>query len=150
MIWLIPIAIIILLHLNENKNVKFADNMQLTKDFNLAEFTKHGNTLPLELLPNMQELANNLQVLRDYLNEPILINSGYRSPEYNNKVGGVKNSQHTKGRASDIRVNSLTPKELHDVIEKLISEKKMKQGGLGLYGTFVHYDVRGTKARWNG
>ena len=150
MIWLIPIAIIILLHLNENKNVKFADNMQLTKDFNLAEFTKHGNTLPLELLPNIQELANNLQVLRDYLNEPILINSGYRSPEYNKKVGGVKNSQHTKGRAADIRVNSLTPKELHDVIEKLIADKKMKQGGLGLYGTFVHYDVRGTKARWNG
>jgi uncharacterized protein YcbK (DUF882 family) len=149
MIWLLPIVLILFFHFNEKSN-GFAEDMQLTKNFNLSEFTKHGNNLPLDLLPNMKELVNNLQVLRDYLQEPILINSGYRSPEYNKKVGGVKNSYHTKGMASDIRVVSLTPKELHTVIEKLISEKKMKQGGLGLYGTFVHYDVRGSKARWNG
>lgn len=149
MIWLLPIVLILFFHFNEKSNV-FAENMQLTKNFNLSEFTKHGNNLPLDLLPNMKELVNNLQILRDYLQEPILINSGYRSPEYNKKVGGVKNSYHTKGMAADIRVASLSPKELHSLIEKLISEKKMKQGGLGLYGTFVHYDVRGSKARWNG
>ena len=133
-----------------NKESQFANDMQLTKDFNLSEFTRNGNDLPIELLDNMKELTRNLQVLRDYLNEPILVNSGYRSPAYNKKIGGVKNSMHMQGKASDIRVKSKTPVQLHAIIEQLISEGKMKQGGLGLYSTFVHYDVRGTKARWNG
>jgi uncharacterized protein YcbK (DUF882 family) len=122
--------------------------MQLTKNFNLSEFTKNGNSLPLSLLPNMKEVANNLQVLRDYLQKPINVNSGYRNPEYNAKIGGVKNSFHMKGMAADIHVKGLTPKELHTVIEFLISQGKMKQGGLGLYDTFVHYDVQGKKVRW--
>ena len=40
-----------------------------------------------------------------------------------------------------------------NLVEKLIKESKMKQGGLGLYpreNGWIHYDTRGTKARWNG
>ena len=44
-----------------------------------------------------------LDPLRDGWNGPILINSGYRCPWINKMVGGVKNSQHTKGEAADIR-----------------------------------------------
>lgn len=149
MIWLLPVGLLLYVFL-KNKESEFAKNMQLTKDFNLSEFTRNGNDLPIELLDNMKELTRNLQVLRDYLNEPILVNSGYRSPAYNKKIGGAKNSMHTQGKASDIRVKSKTPVQLHAIIEQLISDGKMKQGGLGLYSTFVHYDVRGTKARWNG
>lgn len=149
MIILIPLLLIIFLLQNNHSNKKLSE-MQLTKNFNLSEFTKNGNDLPLELLDNMKLLTKNLQVLRDYLNEPIHINSGYRSPEYNKKIGGVTNSQHMKGKASDITVGSLTPHQLYDVIESLISQGKMMQGGLGLYPSFVHYDVRGIRARWNG
>jgi uncharacterized protein YcbK (DUF882 family) len=123
-------------------------NMQLTKNFNLKEFTRNGNELPLELLPNMREVAQNLELLREYLGKPININSGYRNPAYNAKIGGAKNSFHMKGMASDIHVKGLTPLQVHTAIEQLISLGKMKQGGLGLYGTFVHYDIQGVKRRW--
>jgi uncharacterized protein YcbK (DUF882 family) len=53
-----------------------------------------------------------------------------------------------KAMAGDLTTKSKTPKQLAAIIEKLIAEKKMKQGGLGIYPGFVHYDVRGTKARW--
>lgn len=123
--------------------------MQLTENFNLTEFAcKDGTQVPEKYLCNVKELAWNLQVLRNYLGEPVKLNSGYRTPSYNKKVGGKSASKHLLAQAADITVKSKTPKQLAFIIEKLISEKKMKQGGLGLYPGFVHYDIRGTKARW--
>lgn len=124
--------------------------MKLTKNFSLSEFDcKDGTKVPANLIPNVQKLANNLQALRDYLKVPVKITgSGYRSPSHNAKVGGAKNSQHLTASASDINAEGLTTKQLADAIEKLILEGKMSQGGIGIYKTFVHYDIRGTKARW--
>lgn len=123
--------------------------MQLTKNFDLAEFAcKDGSHVPFDLIPNVQLLASNLQVLRDYLDEVVHINSGYRTETYNEKVGGKKNSYHLKAMAGDLTCKSKTPKQLAAIIEKLIAEKKMRQGGIGIYPGFLHYDVRGTKARW--
>ena len=122
---------------------------KITKNFSLKEFKcKDGSDIPNNVLPNIIELANNLQVLRDAIGKPITINSGYRSPKYNAKIGGVKNSQHVKGKASDLRVAGVTPKELALIIEGLIEQGKMKQGGIGVYPNFTHYDIRGVKARW--
>ena len=122
---------------------------KITKNFSLEEFKcKDGSEIPNDVLPNIIELANNLQVLRDAIGKSITINSGYRSPKYNAKIGGVKDSQHVKGKASDLRVSGMTPKELAEVIEELIKRKKMKEGGIGIYPNFTHYDIRGTKARW--
>lgn len=121
----------------------------MTKNFSIHEFMcKDGSPVPLPLIPNVEKLAKNLQVLRDHLGEPLTILSGYRSPAHNAKVGGKKNSYHMKALAADLSCKSKTPKQLHSIIEKLIAERKMNQGGLGLYPGFVHYDVRGTKARW--
>lgn len=123
--------------------------MQLTKNFTREEFDcRDGTKVPDNLLSNAQELADNLQVLRDYLGEPVHINSGYRTKTYNKKVGGKAASKHLKAQAGDLTVKSKTPKQLHTIIERLIKQNKMKQGGLGLYPGFVHYDVRGVKARW--
>jgi len=123
---------------------------QLNKNFQLKEFAcKDGTAVPLELQKNVFELMQNLQVLRDYFGKPIIINSAYRTEKHNKKVGGGKNSQHLLATASDIVVKGVKPLEVYLAIEKLISEKKMKQGGLGLYDSFVHYDVRGVKARWD-
>lgn len=122
---------------------------KITKNFSLEEFKcKDGSDIPNDVIPNIIELANNLQVLRDAIGKPITINSGYRSPKYNAKIGGVKNSQHVKGKASDLRVAGITPKELALIIENLIKQGKMKEGGIGVYPTFTHYDIRGVKARW--
>ena len=122
---------------------------KLTENFSLQEFNcKDGSDIPNNILPNVIELAKNLQVLRNYINKPITINSGYRSPRYNAKIGGVKNSQHIKGKAADIVVKGMTPKEVALIIEGLIENGKIKQGGIGVYSNFTHYDIRGIKARW--
>jgi uncharacterized protein YcbK (DUF882 family) len=104
--------------------------------------------MPNDVMINIIKLAKNLQVLRDAIGKTITINSAYRSPDYNKKIGGVKDSQHLKGNASDITVKGMTPKEVAKIIEGLIASGKMQQGGIGIYPNFVHYDIRNVKARW--
>lgn len=132
---------------------------QLTKDFHIREFKcKDGTQVPDEFIPNVQELANNLQVLRDYISKKyapgkpngarLSLNSGYRTDKYNEKIGGSPKSQHKKAKAGDLVSEVLTPKKLASEIKLLIKQGKMKQGGVGIYPSFVHYDTRGTEARW--
>jgi uncharacterized protein YcbK (DUF882 family) len=123
--------------------------MKITNNFSLQEFdSKCGREMPSQVVTNIIELAKNLQVLRDEVKKSIQITSGYRSPEHNAKVKGAKNSQHITGMAADIKVAGMTPKQVAEVIERLIAEKKMKEGGIGIYKTWLHYDIRNTKARW--
>lgn len=123
--------------------------MNLSKNFILEEFrSKDGAQFPLFAIENLKKLAANLQIIRDTLNKPITILSGYRSPAHNAKVKGAKDSQHMKGTAADIRVVGMTPTQVAAVIKKLMDEKKITAGGLKAYETFVHYDVRGRYATW--
>jgi uncharacterized protein YcbK (DUF882 family) len=111
------------------------------------------DVVPPELVANATELLTNLQVLRDAAGKSIKIISGYRSPARNKEVGGATMSQHMFGNAADIQIADMKPQQMADLVEKLIKEGKMKQGGLGTYpreGGWIHYDTRGTKARWNG
>jgi uncharacterized protein YcbK (DUF882 family) len=122
---------------------------KISENFRLQEFDSScGREMPLEVQKNVIQLGQNLQVLRDYLGASITINSGYRSPERNKKIKGATRSQHLLGTAADIVVKGHTPKQVADDIELLISQGKMREGGLKAYGTFTHYDIRGTKARW--
>lgn len=124
-------------------------NMKLTSNFYLEEFAcKDGTPVPEKYLHNVQKLASQLQILRDFLKEPIHLNSGYRTPAYNKKVGGKPKSQHLTASAADITVKSKTPKQLKAIVEKLIKEKKLSIGGIGLYPGFLHVDIRETPARW--
>lgn len=124
--------------------------MKLTPNFSKSEFDcRDGSEMPSDVLDNVKELAKNLQVIRDEIGKSIHVNSGYRSPSYNKKIGGATRSQHLLGNAADLRVNGMKPSELHKVILRLIKGKKISEGGVGLYRTFVHYDIRGRKARWN-
>lgn len=123
---------------------------QLTKNFNSKEFDcKDGTPVPANLMSNLFGLAKNLQALRDHLGVPVTVTgSGYRTPKHNKAVGGAKDSQHLYAKAGDINAKGYTPRRLAEEIEKLIKAGKMEQGGLGVYPNFVHYDNRGTKARW--
>lgn len=124
--------------------------MQLTTNFTKQEFDcRDGSAMPIQILENVKQLAKQLQVLRDFVGKNIVVNSGYRSPSYNKRVGGAANSQHLVGKAADITIAGMTPKQVAQTIEKLIAEGKMKQGGIGIYKTFTHYDIRGVKARWD-
>jgi uncharacterized protein YcbK (DUF882 family) len=122
--------------------------MKLTTNFNLSEFNKHNFTITDTIFQNIFELAKNLQVLRDEVKKPIKITSGFRDPSFNKKIGGATQSRHITGEAADLKIEGYTPKQVAAIIEKLIAAGKMKQGGLGIYSTWIHYDVRGTKARW--
>mgnify|MGYP001265146900 CR=1 FL=1 len=124
---------------------------KITKNFSLHEFKcKDGSSVPDELMDNVTLLCENLQVLRDHLGKPIRIISGYRSPKYNRRIGGARRSQHMLAKAGDLKVAGMSPAEVKAEIEKLIKEGKMMKGGVGLYRTFTHYDVRGRNARWYG
>jgi len=127
-------------------------NVQVTKNFNLSEM-EFFDTIPPNLVAAATELLQNLQVIRDAAGKSVTIISGYRSPERNKEVGGAQMSQHMFGNAADIKIKDMTPDAMGVLIEKLISEGKIKQGGLGIYPRtdgWVHYDIRGTKARWRG
>ena len=93
------------------------------------------------------KLVKSLQKLRDTIGTSIIINSACRCEAHNKAVGGVPNSQHVQGKAADIRVSGLTPRELAKFAEEIPDFNK---GGIGTYNSFVHVDVRGTKARWKG
>ena len=127
----------------------------MTKNFNIEEFECKGNLkgcdcqMPDDVYNNIQELAENLQIVRDMLDEPIKINSGWRCEEYNRKIKGAKKSQHLLGKAADIRIKDLTPDEVANAIDKLQEGGFIKKGGLGRYNSFTHYDIRGRKARWD-
>lgn len=122
---------------------------QITEHFKISEFDCHdGTRVPETYYENLKELCENLEVLRLHIHRPINISSGYRTPAHNVKEKGSPKSQHLTASAADIWVKHLTPHELFTIIEYLIHDGKMKDGGLGCYETFVHYDIRGTKARW--
>ena len=62
--------------------------MKLEENFSLHEFRcKDGTDVPEDLIENVKKLAKNLQILRNHIQRPITIMSGYRTPDYNNKCG---------------------------------------------------------------
>lgn len=121
-------------------------NKKLSPHFSLCEFLHNKNPegLTESILANLTALSQKLEAVRAALGDkPIKITSGYRTPEYNRAIGGVKGSQHCFGNAADITVEGLTPQQV---------QKKLKDwvGGMGCYSTFTHLDIRNYKARWKG
>ena len=93
----------------------------------------------------LRHLAWTLQVIRNSFGSPIRVNSAYRSPEHNKKVGGVKNSQHLEAVAADLAPASGKSEDLDRliaVVSGLAATGKIPNGGIGTYNTFVDYDMR--------
>ena len=87
------------------------------------------------------------EALRALGAEPILVDDGYRCPEHNAAVGGVNDSQHTEGKAADIRIEGLTLQQMYDRAKSIPA---FLNGGIGVYdGGFIHVDIRNGKARWS-
>ncbi len=85
-------------------------------NFTKSEFNQKQDPLPLDSFEINPELLIKLETLRIYIGDkPIIITSGYRSPAYNKRVGGVSRSQHLKGNAADIMVKGMSSKELQSV-----------------------------------
>lgn len=88
------------------------------------------------------DLVTALQLLRDALNKPILINSGIRCVTHNREVRGKPRSYHLIGKAADIHVAGISTSELYDFIDA--NADVFGIGGIGRYSKqgFVHVDVR--------
>ena len=134
--------------------VQLNSNAKLSEHFTLGELTKSGshpevyNIPSHEAIANMKRLCQWLEVLRKRYNAPIIINSGYRSPQLNKKIGGVANSNHLTGCAVDIRVSGMEQliryaailldyaEESHQDFDELLIEKNR-------YGAiWLHFAVR--------
>lgn len=90
------------------------------------------------------ELLTALTKLRKHLNTPVHITSGNRCVSHNKIIGGAPDSKHTKGIAADFKCRDFSPREIADILEEWFPDKY----GIGVYSTWVHLDVRSTKARW--
>ena len=117
---------------------------QITAHFKVKEFRCHDGS---DTIFASQELVEVLEKIRTHFGKPVVINSGYRTDAYNAKTkDAAKYSQHLYGLAADIRISGVTPKQIAAYAETLLPGT----GGIGIYGTFCHVDVRATKSRWNG
>ena len=122
---------------------------KLTENFSMDEFEcKCGCVMPEFVKKNVQELAENLQVIRDAYGKIDLTNS-YRCKKHNADVGGSVNSQHLKGKAADIKSSDINPEDMAAIVDDLMKSEKFKIGGVGIYNTFTHVDIRGSRARWS-
>ena len=123
--------------------------MKLTKNFSLEEFEcRCGCKMPDFVRKNVENLADNLQVLRDVAGRLDLTNA-YRCKEHNADVGGSTNSQHLLGKAADVKSKTIKPNEMAQTVDDLMKSENFELGGIGIYNTFTHVDIRGTRARWS-
>ena len=100
--------------------------MNLTANFTLAELTKSETALRHDMdntpgeaeIANLTALAQNvLQPVRDHFGKGVKVNSGFRHPEVNAKVGGSKTSDHCQGQAADIEIPGVPNAELAEWIK---------------------------------
>lgn len=104
-----------------------------------------GTPYPIQWREDRAErLAANYESVRNLLGDiPLVILSGYRTPEWNKHVEGAAGSQHVQGRATDIWHPTRSPESMFDEIYSAQTHSRLPLlGGLGLYKTFVHIDVR--------
>ena len=149
--------------------VQLNANAKLSEHFTLGELTKSGshpevyNIPSHEAIANLTNLSKWLEVLRERAGTPIIINSGYRSPQLNRKIGGVPNSNHLTGCAVDIRVENMEQliryaailldisNETHQDFDELLIEKRSASplgSSKNRYGAiWLHFAVRPSNNR---
>ena len=113
---------------------------KLSKNFDSSEFVCPccGK---LKISPT---LIDKLQELRDIINEPIIITSGYRCQQYNKSIGGYSHSPHLKGEAADIQVKGLSINTVNYRIPIVLAGIASKITGIriGIYPNHLHIDIR--------
>lgn len=119
---------------------------ELSRRFNLRDFDCKCEFPECDFTLVDTDLLDGLESLWDLVGE-IYVISGYRCSTHNKVVKGKTGSSHLVGKAADIYSDLKAPQVIAGKAENL---QRFKNGGIGRYRTFVHLDVRGYKARWNG
>jgi len=106
---------------------------KLSKNFQRAEFACGCGCGYDDISP---KLVDKLQMLRDLVGKPIIVTSGCRCKLYNSHIGGVGNSPHLTGKASDIYCDGIDIYELAGRADLIFSR-------IGLYpdNHFIHVDI---------
>ena len=118
-------------------------NKKLSANFKVKEFACTDGSDPIFI---DTDLVAVLQKIRTHFGKPVTITSAYRTPTKNKACGGTTYSQHLYGKAADIKVSGVAPKSVAKYAETLLRGK----GGIGIYQTFTHIDVREDCSRWGG
>ena len=116
-------------------SLKDSANTRITENFCVKEFAcKDGSDKVL--IDN--NLIYGLQDIRDIVNRPIKVVSGYRTESYNKSINGAENSYHCKGMACDIECSGINLYELGMIAVKC------RMNGVIIYPkkNFIHVDVR--------
>ncbi len=100
----------------------------------------------LRITPGFYRHVALLERIRNELGFPVAVNSGYRCSAHNRKVGGAARSWHLVF-ATDVRPEDGDPARLAELIGRA---KAAGFGGIGVYGTFVHLDLRPEPLFWRG
>lgn len=117
---------------------------QISPHFKVREFACSDGSDPVFV---SLELVGILEKIRKHFGQPVTVTSGYRTVSYNAKTDGSSSkSQHCNGLAADIKVIGYSPATVAAYAETLLPSS----GGIGIYSTFVHIDVRAKRSRWNG
>jgi uncharacterized protein YcbK (DUF882 family) len=91
-------------------------------------------------------LLDALEELRGLAGKPIVVHDAYRCEKHNQEVGGVIDSEHTRGMAADVDIPGLSLQQMYDLA---LQVPDFAAGGIGVYdGDFLHVDVRPHVARW--
>lgn len=117
-------------------------------NFSWAEATKNGTRIPRDasVAQNIVKVAKVMQEVREFVgNKPITINSWYRDPASNRRVGGASRSRHLVGDAVDFVVAGISPPKVNQMLDAWWGSR----GGLASASSFTHIDIRGYRARWN-
>ena len=138
-----------------NKQARLSDHFTLGELCKTSVKTADGNIPSHVHIENLRRLCGWLEMLRDEWNrrygegdDPIIINSGYRSEAVNKAVGGMKGSNHLTGCAVDIRVAGMEQALRYAVILLDISDESredfdellLERSPRGAY--WLHFAVR--------
>lgn len=115
---------------------------KLSTNFKVNEFACTDGTDTIFI---SYDLVSILQQIRTHFGKAVTINSAYRTEAKNKSIGGSTYSQHKYGLAADIAISGVTPLEVAKYAQSLMPNT----GGIGLYKSFTHVDVRKTKSRWD-
>jgi len=105
----------------------------------------HAIEPPEKLYNNIRDVAQELQKLRDFYNAPIIVNSWYRTADYNASLkDSSKNSMHLQGLAVDARPPAfITVAQFYKKAREITNFK-----GFGIASSFLHMDLRSEPATW--